>query len=44
MQVMRGYVEDLRGLLGSGSILEQKAFLKSFVKRIDVSSSEVTID
>lgn len=27
MQVMRGYVEDLRALLGSASILEQKAFL-----------------
>ena len=44
IQVMRGYVEDLRALLGSASILEQKAFLKSFVKRIDVSNSEITVN
>ena len=44
IQVLRRYVQDLRALLGSASILEQKAFLKSFVKRIDVSSSEVTLD
>lgn len=44
IQVMLGFVEDLRTLLGSASILEQKAFLKSFVQRIDVSSSEVTIN
>ena len=44
MQVIRSHVEDLRALLGSASILEQKAFLKSFVKRIDVSNSEVTVD
>ncbi len=41
---MRRYVEDLRYLLGSASVMEQKASLKSFVKRIDVSCSEVTID
>lgn len=44
MQVIRSYVEDLRAVLGSASILEQKAFLKSFVKRIDVSSSEITVN
>ena len=41
---MQRYVEDLRTLLGSASILEQKAFLKSFIKRIDVSDSEVTVN
>ena len=44
IQAMRDYVADLRGLLSSASILEQKAFLKSFVKRIDVSNSEVTVN
>ena len=44
IQLIRSYVEDLRALLGSASILEQKAFLRSFVKRIDVSNSEVKVD
>ena len=42
--VMRHYVEDLRYLLGSATIMEQKAFLKSFVKGIDISNSEVTVN
>lgn len=41
---IKHYVDDLRAVLGSASILEQKAFLRSFVKRIDVSKSEVTIN
>ena len=44
VEVMRHYVEDLRSLLGSASIMEQKAFLKSFVKSINVSRSEVKIN
>lgn len=44
IETMRHYVEDLRSVLGSASIMEQKAFLRSFVKRIDVSKSEVTVN
>ena len=41
---IKNYVDDLRGVLNSASILEQKAFLRSFVKGIDVSKSDVTIN
>ena len=36
-QVMRDYVDDLRGLLERSSIIEQRGFLKSFVDRIEVT-------
>ena len=41
---IKRYVDDLRVVLNSASVLEQKAFLRSFVKRIDVSKSDVTIN
>ncbi|MES0278590.1 MAG: hypothetical protein ABUK03_02455, partial [Dehalococcoidales bacterium] len=44
IEQMAQYVENLRSVLGSASIMEQKAFLRSFVSRIDVSKSEVTIN
>ena len=37
------YVSDLRGLLGSASFTEQKAFLRSFVQRVEFSPPQVTI-
>ena len=37
------YVEDMRALLVEGTLTEQKAFLRSFVKRIDYESEKVTI-
>ena len=40
---LHGYVEDFRALLSSASITEQKACLRSFVKGIEVSNSEVTV-
>jgi site-specific DNA recombinase len=40
-QVVRDYVDDLRGLLERSSIIEQRGFLKSFVDRIEVGDSEV---
>jgi hypothetical protein len=43
VEVIRRYVEDLRSLLGSASIVEQKAFLRSFVKSIEVGHEEATI-
>ena len=44
MSLMQSYVADLKSLLGSAPILEQKAFLKSFVRSIEVSKSEVTVN
>jgi len=44
IDVMRRYVEDLKSVLGTASIMEQKRFLKSFVSSVDVSKSEVTVN
>ncbi|MBI4283551.1 MAG: recombinase family protein [Chloroflexi bacterium] len=38
------YVADLKGLLASASFLEQKAFLRSFVKRVEFNPPQVAID
>ena len=38
------YAKDLRLLLGKGSLMEQKAFLRSFVRRIDFQPEEITIN
>lgn len=38
------YVEDLRALLSKGSVMEQKSFPRSFIKRIAVELPHVTID
>jgi len=40
-QIVRDYVDDLRGLLERSSIIEQRGFLKSFVEKIEVGDSEV---
>ncbi len=40
---LMGYVNDLKVVLGSASILEQKAFLKSFVEEVQVGADEVAI-
>ena len=41
-QVVRDYVDDLRGLLERSSIIDQRGFLKkSFMERIEVGDSEV---
>ena len=42
-EVVRAYVQDLKGLLEASGIVEQKAFLKSFVEGIEVGESEVTV-
>jgi site-specific DNA recombinase len=41
-QVME-YVKDLKALLEEGAFTEQKAFLRSFIKRIDYTPDEVAI-
>lgn len=40
---MQEYVQDLKALLEESSIVEQKAFLKSFVERIEVDDSEMKV-
>ncbi len=42
-QVVQEYADDLRSLLTKSSITEQKSFLKSFVKRLDVDDMEVKV-
>ncbi len=44
MQKVQAYVADLRSLLVSSPIVEQKAFLKGFIKDIVVGSKELTIN
>ena len=41
---LRSYVQDLRGILGEGSLFEQKGFIRSFVRRITVKDGQVTIE
>ena len=38
------YVEDLQSLLGSASFLERKAFLASFVRRVEFDKRQVRIE
>lgn len=40
---LTAYVKDLANLLMEGSIFERKGFIRSFVKRIDVTGDEVKI-
>lgn len=43
IDTLKVYVDGLREILGSAEVLQQKAFLKNFIKSIDVSRSDVTI-
>ena len=42
--IVKGYVEDLQGLLSDGTIIQQKSFLRSFVKKIVVGPTEITVE
>ena len=42
--VVTAYVDDLKALLSKGTIVEQKSFLRSFVKRIEVNLPQVVIN
>jgi site-specific DNA recombinase len=44
LKLMRSYAANLREALGYASITQQKAILKSFVEKIGVSKSFITID
>ncbi len=41
---IRAWVQDLRALLNTGSIMEQKTFLGPFIKKVTVKQRKVTID
>ena len=38
-----GSVKDLKAILSKGTLMEQKAFLRSFIKRIDFEPEQVAI-
>jgi site-specific DNA recombinase len=42
-EIVRGYVKDLKQLLEESELVEKKAFLKSFVERIEVGESEAKV-
>ena len=44
LNTLKEYVSDLASLLKNGTILEQKTFLRSFIKRIVVNLPQVTIE
>ena len=41
--VVKAYAQDLRGLLEEAELAERKAFLRSFVRRVDVNGGQVTL-
>ncbi len=43
MDVVRNYARDMRNLLEDSEFTEQKAFLRSFVKKIIIDKEEGTI-
>jgi len=42
--VIAAYVQDLKKLLSESSIMEQKAFLKSFIKSVEVDGTHLAIN
>jgi len=44
LDIISAYVSDLKSILGKGSIVDQKSFLKSFIKRITIDSPRVIIE
>jgi site-specific DNA recombinase len=43
METVTNYVEDLRCLLGESSVAERRSFIKSFVKEVRVTDSDVLL-
>ncbi len=41
--MVKSYARDLRGLLEESELTERRAFLRSFVKRIEVDKEQVTV-
>jgi hypothetical protein len=42
--IVKAYVDDFSILLSTGSIVEPKSFLRSFVKRIEANLPQVVIN
>ena len=43
METVKSYVEDLRNLLEDSSLTERKSFIKSFVREVRVTGTEVLL-
>lgn len=44
VDTIKSYIEDLRNLLSQSSLAEKKSFVKSFVREVKVTGSEVTVN
>jgi site-specific DNA recombinase len=42
-EIVRGYVKDLKHLLEGSGLVEKKAFLRSFIERIEVGKFEAKV-
>ncbi len=43
METVKSYVEDLRNLLEDSQLTERKSFIKSFVREVRVTGTEVLL-
>jgi hypothetical protein len=43
IETIMGYVDDLSGLLRSGTLTERKAFIKSLIKEVKVTGNEAVL-
>ena len=43
-KVIKKYARDLKSLLGKGTIIEQRSFIKSFLKKIVVNRENIEIE
>ncbi len=43
METVKNYVEDLRNLLEDSQLTERKSFIKSFVREVRVTGTEVLL-
>jgi site-specific DNA recombinase len=44
METISGYVDDLHELLKEGSLVERRAFIRSFVREVKVTGNEVVLN
>jgi site-specific DNA recombinase len=42
-RIVKGYARDLRSLLGEANIIESKAFLRSFIERVEIDGGSAKI-
>jgi len=43
MKTMTGYINEMQEILGSSSLMERRAFIRSFVQEIKVTGNEVLL-